>query len=83
MSSKSLKKIRALKKEQINKIIKFAWQDKISFEDIEETSGLNEAEVIIVMRRELKAGSFRLWRKRVSGRLTKHKKLEKYKLDLE
>ncbi len=81
--SKSLKKIRALKQEQINKIIKAAWQDKTSFEEIQESLGFSEAEVIMLMRRELKAGSFRLWRKRVSGRLTKHKKLEKYKLDQE
>ena len=77
--SKSLKKIRALTKEQINKIIKYAWQDRISFEEIQDSLGLSEAEVILVMRRELKASSFRLWRKRVSGRLTKHKKLYKYK----
>jgi uncharacterized protein (TIGR03643 family) len=27
------------------------------------------------MRRELKPSSFRLWRKRVSGRLTKHRRM--------
>ena len=27
------------------------------------------------MRRELKPSSFRLWRKRVSGRITKHRRL--------
>ncbi|MFZ9069474.1 MAG: DUF2805 domain-containing protein, partial [bacterium] len=36
---------------------------------------LSEAEVIKVMRRSLKPSSFRLWRKRVSGRTTKHQKL--------
>jgi uncharacterized protein (TIGR03643 family) len=27
------------------------------------------------MRREMKPSSFRMWRKRVSGRVTKHRKL--------
>jgi uncharacterized protein (TIGR03643 family) len=54
MSLKSIKKIRALKEEQLNKIIKSAWQDRISFEEIEESLGLTEAEVITVMQRELK-----------------------------
>ena len=65
MSLKSIKKIRALKEEQLNKVIKSAWQDRISFEEIKESLGLTEAEVITVMQRELKPGSFRLWRKRV------------------
>ncbi len=83
MSLKSIKKIRALKEEQLNKIIKSAWQDRISFEEIKESLGFTEAEVITVMQRELKPGSFRLWRKRVSGRLTKHKKLCEYKINQE
>jgi len=36
---------------------------------------LPEKEVIKVMRRSLKPSSFRLWRKRVSGRKTKHRAL--------
>jgi uncharacterized protein (TIGR03643 family) len=32
------------------------------------------------MRRELKPSSFRLWRKRVNGRVTKHRKLFKQRL---
>ncbi|MFN7015491.1 MAG: TIGR03643 family protein, partial [Bacteroidia bacterium] len=34
--------------------------------------GLNEAEVIQLMRKHLKESSFRRWRKRVQGRTTKH-----------
>jgi len=59
---------------QTNRIIRLAWEDRTTFEEIEERTGLTEAEVIKVMRRELKPSSFRMWRKRVSGRITKHRK---------
>ena len=63
-----------LSKEQINAIIRMAWEDRTSFEEILSRTGLTESEVIRIMRRELKPSSFRLWRKRVSGRVTKHRK---------
>ena len=75
MDKKELKKLETT---VINQIIKSAWQDRISFEEIEEKFGLKEADVITVMRRELKASSFKLWRKRVTGRKSKHKKLSQY-----
>ena len=49
-----------------------AWEDRTPFEAIAQQFGLSEAEVIKLMRRELKRASFKLWRKRVSGRHTKH-----------
>ena len=42
--------------------------------EIEQRSGYREKDVIALMRRQLKPSSFRLWRKRVSGRGTKHQK---------
>ena len=60
---------------QTDRIIYLAWQDRITFEEIKKETGLSEAEVIKVMRKSLKSSSFRLWRKRVSGRTTKHQKL--------
>lgn len=51
-----------------------AWADDVSFDKIKRDTGLAEAEVIAVMRKHLKPGSFRLWRKRVSGRASKHEK---------
>lgn len=60
---------------EISDIIEKAWQDDVSFDAIEATTGLSEAEVITLMRRELKPSSFRMWRKRVTGRKTKHGKL--------
>ena len=63
-----------------NHVIKLAWSDRVTFEEIEKKTGLREADVIKVMRAELKPSSFRLWRKRVSGRKTKHGKLLKNSL---
>ena len=42
-------------------------------------TGLNEKEVIKIMRTNLKRKSYLLWRKRVRGRVTKHRKLFKSK----
>ena len=61
--------------EQVSLIIRYAWEDRTTFEEIEERTGLREKEVVEVMRRELKPSSFRMWRKRVCGRVTKHRKL--------
>lgn len=59
----------------VSHIIRYAWEDRTTFEQIEERTGLTERMVINLMRRELKPSSFRLWRRRVSGRVTKHRKL--------
>ncbi|KPQ00201.1 TIGR03643 family protein [Marinobacter sp. HL-58] len=59
----------------LSRIIEMAWEDRTPFEAIESLYGLQEKDVITLMRRELKPGSFRLWRKRVSGRRTKHRAL--------
>ena len=55
-------------------IIKLAWSDKVSFEKIKRLHGINESEVIKIMRRNLKPKSFKIWRERVSGRKKKQKK---------
>jgi uncharacterized protein (TIGR03643 family) len=56
----------------IDRIVEMAWEDRTSFEAIEFQFGLSEQDVISLMRQEMKASSFRMWRKRVSGRKTKH-----------
>jgi uncharacterized protein (TIGR03643 family) len=56
----------------ISEIIEMAWAYEVSFDAIKAATGLREAEVIALMRRELKPSSFRMWRKRVSGRASKH-----------
>ena len=61
-----------LSSQEVDRVIEMAWEDRTTFEAIEFQFGLSEAEVIALMRSELRSGSFRAWRKRVSGRRTKH-----------
>ncbi|WP_026753393.1 TIGR03643 family protein [Sediminibacter sp. Hel_I_10] len=63
---------------QTDRIIEMAWEDRTTFEAIEFQFNLNEQEVIELMRREMKPSSFRMWRKRVQGRKTKHEKLRSF-----
>lgn len=67
-----------LNPEQIDRIIEMAWEDRTPFDAILIQFNLKEQEVINLMRREMKPGSFKLWRKRVSGRKTKHAKLRNF-----
>ena len=61
--------------EDIDRIIEMAWEDRTPFEAIKYQFDISEKEVIKLMRKELKANSFRLWRKRVnSGISQKHLK---------
>ena len=57
----------------ISAIIEMAWDDETSFDAIQAQTGLAEKDVIAIMRREMKPSSFRMWRKRVSGRASKHR----------
>ncbi len=61
-----------LPSDDLDRIIEMAWEDRTPFEAIEFQFGLSEPQVISVMRQHLKSSSFNLWRKRVSGRKTKH-----------
>ena len=61
-----------LSEPDIDRVIEMAWEDRTPFEAIFAQFGLTEAEVIKLMRRELKAASWRRWRARVQGRPTKH-----------
>jgi uncharacterized protein (TIGR03643 family) len=61
-----------LKDNDIDRIIEMAWEDRTTFEAIEIQFGLKEKDVIALMRKEMKAGSFKMWRKRTNGRNTKH-----------
>jgi len=49
-----------------------AWEDRTPFDAIDFQFNLKEKEVIQLMRSNLKTSSFKLWRKRVSGRKAKH-----------
>ncbi|NBX20438.1 MAG: TIGR03643 family protein [Betaproteobacteria bacterium] len=59
----------------VSRIVEMAWEDRTPFESIEMQFGLNESGVIALMRSHMKASSFRMWRKRMAGRVTKHSAL--------
>ncbi len=64
-----------MSKEEIDRIIEMAWEDRTPFEAIAHQFSLNEQAVIALMRGQLKRSSFLLWRKRVnSGVSQKHLK---------
>lgn len=62
----------ALDAADVSRVIEMAWEDRTPFEAIKTQFGLDEAAVIVLMRQQLKPGSFRLWRDRVQDRKTKH-----------
>ncbi len=68
-------------KYHIDEVIGMAWSDKISFEEIKKKTGLTEKEVISIMRKNLKKKSYIVWRKRVRGRISKHRKKTKAELN--
>ena len=49
----------------INEIIEMALSDHTSFQQIEALYGLKESDVKRLMRKNLKPGSYRAWRRRV------------------
>ena len=65
----------------IDDVIGMAWSDRISFEEIKKKTNLSEKEVIVIMLKNLKKKSYVLWRKRVRGRISKHRRKTKNKLN--
>jgi uncharacterized protein (TIGR03643 family) len=64
--------------ESLIRIIEMAWEDRTPFDAISLQFGIKEGDIIKLMRNNLKLSSFKLWRKRVQGRKTKHKSLTNY-----
>jgi uncharacterized protein (TIGR03643 family) len=56
----------------IDRIIEMAWEDRTPFDAIQFQFGLAEADVKVLMKKELKFSSYKLWRKRVENCKTKH-----------
>jgi uncharacterized protein (TIGR03643 family) len=67
--------------QELDRIIEMAWEDRTPFEAITFQFGITEQETIGIMRREMKPSSFKMWRKRVQGRTTKHAKLRSGTID--
>ena len=59
-----------LSEQEIDRVIEMAWEDRTPFEAISYQFGLEEEEVIQLMRNNLKEKSWKRWRKRVQGKQT-------------
>ncbi len=68
-------RLASLSKGDISAIVQMAWEDRTAFETIWERTGWSEADVVRLMRHELRPSTFRLWRQRMKGRVTKHRAL--------
>lgn len=75
MPNASVKRFHRLPVDEQSRVVEMAWEDRTPFEAIETLFGLSEPDVIDVMRQQLKPASFRSWRRRVTGRTTKHRAL--------
>jgi len=60
----------------LDRVIEMCWEDRTPFEAIEYQFGLKEEDAIKIMCQNLKPKSFKVWRKRDSGRNTKHMALK-------
>ena len=83
MSVKFLERLALLSAGDVSAVIQMAWEDRTSFETIQERVGLSESDVIQLMRLELNQSSFRLWRMRMKGRITKHRALRNPEMKFE
>ena len=64
----------------ISRIIEMAWEDRTPFDAIEAQFNLSQDQVVKIMRDNLNRNSFKLWRKRVRGRKTKHSELRSFRV---
>ena len=63
---------KSLTADEISRVIEMAWEDRTPFEAIEHQFGLNEQQTKELMRANMKPSSYKMWRKRVHSRDTKH-----------
>ena len=75
MDTKFSDRLSSLSEGDISAIIQMAWEDRTAFETIQERMGWSESDWIRLIRHELQPNSFRMWRKRMKGRTTKHRTL--------
>ena len=74
------KELTPFQEEDLNRLIEMAWQDRTTFDTIFELYGLTQNQVQKKMRALMKKSSFKMWRKRVQNKATKHKKKVEHKV---
>jgi uncharacterized protein (TIGR03643 family) len=70
-----------LSEEDLDRIVQMAWEDRTPFEAIETQFGPTEAEVIKIMKHQMRLRNWKKWRARVQGRKTKHAHLRDQSVD--
>lgn len=70
-----------LTEREIDRIVEMAWEDRTPFEEIFSQFSINEKELIMLMKNQMKLSSWKMWRARVQGRTTKHSKLRENSVD--
>ena len=73
MKAKKIIQTYELTERDLNRIIQMAWEDRTPFDAITAQFGLKEADVIKLMKAEMKLNNWKKWRARVQGRKTKHR----------
>ena len=67
-------------KSNIDEVISMAWSDKISFEEIKKKNRSHRKRGYFYNEKKFKKKSYIVWRKRVRGRISKHRKKTKVNL---
>ncbi len=78
---KELSESNTLSQTDLDRIVEMAWEDRTPFDAITMQFGISEKGTINIMRSEMKASSFKMWRQRVQGRATKHVALRGEEVD--
>ena len=58
-----------------SRIIEMAWEDRTSLDAILRVYGLNESNLKLLMKKELKSRSYTLWRERMKNSNLRHESL--------
>lgn len=72
-------KIKKLTSSDIDRIIALAWEDEVPFRAIKFQYNILEKDVIKIMRNNIKKSSFKMWRKRVTSRISRKSDKIQYK----
>ena len=72
-------KIKNLTSSDIDRIIALAWEDEVPFRAIKFQYNILEKDVIKIMRNNIKRSSFKMWRKRVTSRISRKSDKIQYK----
>lgn len=80
VSKKSKEKWKLFSDEDQSRLIRMGWEDRSTFDSIEQQFGLTEGEFVRFMRTQLKRSDFQRWRRRAheQGQL-KHEKKRGFK----